>query len=323
MKFRTKIQPLTGHSGIIDHRTPLFLLGSCFTDSIGRRLADDAFDVCANPFGTIYNPASMQMLLQRIVDGTPFTEADIVESQGLLHTFFSHSKLSDTDSAKLIDSHNRLLESTARFISGARYAILTFGTARVYTYLPTGTIVANCHKIAASQFQRRLLSVDEAAHSIVSAVKAMKSLNSNLTPIFTVSPIRHLADGLHGNQISKATLLLATEKAAGSLNDAIYFPSYEIVVDDLRDYRFYDSDMKHPSPVAADYIYELFSESFFDRSTRELASQCRGITRRISHRQLNANDPANISFATATETMINQLVDQHPYLKDRFQLLNK
>lgn len=271
MDFRTAIQPLKGAEPI-HHDTRVVMIGSCFTDNIGARLAEDGFSVSVNAMGALYNPLSMQRAVTRALAGEPYTEADLVrDAAGVWHCLDFESRRQHTDPAALLETLNTDFAAFGQQLRQADVWIVTFGTAWVFER--AGQVVGNCHKLPSSEFVRRRLTVEEISN-------AWKPLVQGRRIIFTVSPIRHLADGLHGNTVSKATLHLAVEGLAE------YFPAFEIMMDDLRDYRFYDRDMKHPSAVAVDYIYDIFGQSYFSGATRQRALECRKEARRAAHRPI-------------------------------------
>lgn len=313
MEFRTALQPLQ-KTGLVSHATPVFMLGSCFTDSVGGRLESDLFDIMRNPFGTVYNPASMDSQIRFIVSGeTPVAE-ELIHAGGLWHSFLTHSSLSAPTQDALLENIRRSSRAALDFLQRAEVAVLTFGSAWVYRYNSTGEIVSNCHKLPAKLFTREMLSVDEAASYIGSCISTLRSVVPDMKILLTVSPIRHLADGLHGNQLSKATLLLAADRVVRTHDDVIYFPAYEAVMDDLRDYRFYEADMKHPSAVAVDYIYSLFADSFLTSGTKEAAAAARKLTRLTSHRLLSQTDEAREKFSSQVIQSAQRLVTLYPEL---------
>lgn len=273
MEFRTPIEPIAGRLPV-DHTTPIVMLGSCFTTEVGSRLERDGFNVSVNPMGALYNPATIASAINLALSRQPYTEADLTEYQGIYHCLDFPTIYQSENQTELLDRLNRDITMLADRLEKAGIWIITFGTARVYEFDGRG-IVGNCHKLPGNMFTRRLMTVDE-------IVDLWQPLINDRRVILTVSPIRHVADGLHGNQISKATLLLASER----LENAEYFPSYEIVLDDLRDYRFYAADMKHPSDVAVDYIYDKFAETYFTPSTLRAAIATRKAAMRAAHRPI-------------------------------------
>ena len=271
--FRTVLEPVRGVAQI-GTKDRITMLGSCFTDNVGSRLATDGFDVAINSMGILFNPASIAAVVSRALAGRPYTMADLCEHCGVWHCLELESRRQSADADALLSQLNSDFEAFARRLVETDVLIITFGTAWVFEYVPTGKIVGNCHKLDSRLFSRRRLSVDE-------IVEMWLPLLSDCRTIFTVSPIRHLADGLHGNQLSKATLQLSID-ALG----AEYFPAYEAVLDDLRDYRFYDADMKHPSAVAVDYIYSLFTDTYFTKDVMARALESRRCALRSNHRPI-------------------------------------
>lgn len=283
MKFRTEIEAVkSAHR--INIGEGVLMLGSCFTDNIGGRLDIDGFDVCHNPLGPLYNPVSIANCISRALGQKEYSSADLVAGPNGYHCLDYASRYSGADAAAVADHVNTDFAAVSGRLNsrGLHTLIITFGSAFVFER--HGEVVGNCHKFPAAEFGRRILSVDEIV-DLWSGI--IESLPENIHIIFTVSPIRHLADGLHGNEVSKATLLLAIDRLCGAYGDrAEYFPSYEIMLDDLRDYRFYAADMKHPSDVAVDYIYEIFLNTYMTKQTQEEAAENRRRFRAAQHRQI-------------------------------------
>ncbi|MBD5242283.1 MAG: GSCFA domain-containing protein [Barnesiella sp.] len=313
-EFRTPVSPLS-HKGLISHSTPMLLLGSCFASNIGARLQRDMFDVCVNPFGTLYNPASISVACARLASGSEFTTDDIAERDGRLHSWHCHSSLSsdNVDVQAYLNKLNAHIAATRESIKYVETAALTLGTRRIYRLKNSDMIVANCHKFPADDFIVENLDVAKSFECIVKAVAALRTINPGMKIILTVSPVRYVGEGLHNSAVSKAVLMLACESACNTLRDVIYFPAYEIMMDDLRDYRFYASDMKHPSDVAVDYIYSIFSDSFFDGNTIGLAEKCRKLSARLAHRPLSGEPDA--AFERKTREIADALVLEYPQLK--------
>lgn len=314
MKFRTEISPLP-RKGLIDHSTPMVLIGSCFTTEVGSRLKSGLFDVTINPFGPLYNPASIANNIERAAAMHTFDTQDIVEQGGAYHTFAGHSSVSATDIEETLRRHNEALKALNAGIRNAGWLIMTLGSAWVFRLKTDRTIVANCHKLPATMFCRELLSVDECTAYLQRAINAARSINPAIKIMLTVSPIRHGPDGLHGNQISKASLLLACE----AIEEAVYFPSYEILMDDLRDYRFYAADMRHPSDTAVDYVYSLFEASFFKDETIAMAREARDLTKRFSHRIMSDNIDEIDALNRRNEEAARRLAERYPILKNIIQ----
>lgn len=262
----------------VGYGRPVLMMGSCFTDEVGARMQASGMQVLCNPMGTLYNPQSIALLLRRAVNGQPITEQHLVHQDGLWHSWLHHGSFSHPDQQQVLAAANEAIHRTHLFLQQRPLLIITFGTAWVYHLLGNDVVdvVANCHKLPARNFERRALSVE-------SIVRDWASLLSDLglDTLFTISPIRHMADGAHGNQLSKATLLLAVEQL---LSDTVhYFPSYEIMLDELRDYRFYARDLCHPSDLAVDIIWQRFQEAYMSPSDIEQCRQYSRSQRRQNH----------------------------------------
>ncbi len=285
----------------ISYGDKIMMLGSCFSDSIGRQLADYGFDVCVNPFGTLYNPVSILRSVERLVSGTPFTEEDCIQigaGDERWCSFCHHTSFARATREEFLENANHALETAREFFMECNKVIITLGTSWCFRHIESGDIVSNCLKRPAAEFKRVRLSVDEVAEALreiagmcVGGAAAVDYLRKHI--IFTVSPIRHFKDGAHGNQISKATLQLGIEAvrewadglAGEGLNMEIdYFPAYEIVMDELRDYRFYAEDMLHPSAQTVGYIRDRFLEWGLHSSERPHLEENIRIHKRESHR---------------------------------------
>lgn len=269
----------------LTHERPVLMLGSCFTDEIGARLRQSGFEVMCNPFGTLYNPLSIMAALERMQSGIPFDDRVLVQHDQLWHSWCHHGSFSRPDKAEVLRRCNEALDAAARFLAREPIIIVTFGTAYAFFLNDPasplhGRVVANCHKVPARCFERRRLAVEE-------IVRCCQLLTARHEVVLTVSPIRHLADGLHGNQLSKATLLLAVEEL--ERQGCCYFPAYELLVDELRDYRFYARDLCHPSDLAADIIYERFQQCCMSADTRQRCLQYQKQYFQSQHRPIHIN----------------------------------
>lgn len=289
MKFRTEIE-IPKSPWQITHDDHIVMLGSCFTDNIGERLEREGFDVVHNPMGPLYNPKSIAAAVDRAYCYQEYEEKDLVKDpNGIWHCLDFASRYSSEDPDDLLYDLNTDLRQLGKKLHEATVKIFTLGTAWYYSYKAGADLrlVGNCHKLPAQCFIRDCMTVDNAFCSLCNmAIDSHKDRKI----LFTVSPIRHTADGLHENQLSKSTLLLAVNQAVNDsilrdyVSDVAYFPAYEIMMDDLRDYRFYASDMKHPSDVAIDYIYEKFADTYFSATTREEARRRLALWKQANHR---------------------------------------
>lgn len=300
----------------ITYNSQMMVLGSCFAENIGRRLAACKFRADINPFGILYNPLSIATALKRIVSGEPFNEEspEFAFHGERWHSLLHHGDFSRREKADAINAINERLSAAHSAMKNLNILTLTFGTAYVYKRKCDGTVVGNCHKMPASDFTRSLLTVDEAVEALAPLLEELCTAQPGLKIVLTVSPIRHLRDGAHGNQVSKATLLLAVEELSRRLPGRVfYFPAYEIVLDELRDYRFYDEDMTHPSSLAADYIWECFKNSYFDEATNSLSMQMEEIARALAHRPFDADSKAHIEFKRKLLLKIEDFKEKYPY----------
>ena len=278
MLFRTEIEPVEPVA-LIDHGMKVHSLGSCFAEAIGERLGRDGFGITVNPLGPLYNPASLARVISRANEAHVYKAQDLRLDAGVWHALDFAWRYHDEDADALVERVN----ADFRALHGCPdVLIVTFGTA--YVFEREGETVGNCHKIPASQFRRRLMDTEE-------IVDIWSSLLDNIPVehiILTVSPVRHKADGLHGNMLSKARLLLAVEKLTAMYPGRVeYFPAFEILCDDLRDYRFYADDLCHPSTMAEDYVYTIFSKTYFSPATAQKALQARKEWTRNQHRPIS------------------------------------
>ena len=313
--FRTIVEPLN-HRGLIDYHHGVLMLGSCFSDNIGLRLQKAFFDVEINPFGTLYNPASIACGIDDILQCRKFEKQDLFQINGdnRWHSFSHHSSFSNIDSVVMLNKINEKIELANELLKRASTLIITFGTAWVYSHIELDRVVSNCHKLPSSTFIRRMMSIDEIVELWLEKIDQLRVLNPKLKIVFTVSPIRHLRDGAHENQLSKSVLHLAIERLRNTREDVIYFPAYEIMNDDLRDYRFYAADMSHPTDVAVDYIYEIFSKSFLDEETIKISQECEKLSRRLSHRVMSDDSEAVARFELATAELKKTMLCKYPFL---------
>jgi hypothetical protein len=296
MDFRTTV-PVQSSDFRLTHADKVMILGSCFAENIGILLKDSGFRVSLNPFGVLYNPASVGMALHRLWQNQPFLEEELVEHDGLFHSFSHHGSFSGTDPKRTIERINESFRQAVDALQDATCLLITFGTAWVYTLPSTDQIVANCHKLPEDSFLRRRLTVNEIEYFYIDLLEMLFQAKPDLKVLFTVSPIRHLKDGMHENTLSKSTLHLAIEGLCESFENVHYFPAYELLMDDLRDYRFYAEDMVHPTVVAQRYIWDHFSESCFSKPTREVVRQVQQIRKAMEHRPFRPDDEAYKRFA--------------------------
>ena len=301
MKFRTEIS-LTPLAEGIDHSARIFALGSCFAESISERLQRAKFSVTTNPFGVLFNPFSIANTLDRLADTRAFAVCDIEEGKEGFFSFDAHSSLDGKTHTEIFANLNQAVAQGSKALHDAEWVILTFGTAWVYER--EGKVVANCHKQPAKEFVRRRLSVEE----IVEQYRTLfEGILRDKKVILTVSPVRHLGDTLQENSVSKATLRLAVEELVARYENAHYFPSYEILIDDLRDYRYYGDDMVHPSSMAIAYVWEQFCKYALTKRANDLLPLIEQIVTASEHRPFNPDSQAHKAFC---KKMIRE-IEQH------------
>ena len=273
------------------------------------------FENTCNPFGIIFNPVSIEKLVYRITQQLFYTENDIFFHNESWHCYEAHSELSHSNKAAFLNSINGIIEKANEQISDASHFIITLGTSWVYRNIETNEIVANCHKVPQKQFKKELLSVEIIEQSIQNSIALIHNVNPNANFIFTVSPVRHIKDGFVENQVSKAHLIAALQTAISHLPSATYFPSYEIMMDELRDYRFYAEDMLHPSRVAIDYIWERFKETSISETAFSIMDEVETIQKGLAHRPFNANSESHQHFLSKLKDRITVVQKQFPSIE--------
>lgn len=313
MKFRTEIN-LDKSNNLIEHNANLLTIGSCFAQNIGEYFKRFRFNVMCNPFGVLYNPVSILNSFKLALENKTFVQEDLIENSGEWHSFYHHSDFSHHDPKICLDKINKGLKETSEFLAKADVVIITYGTAYVYKHIKQNIIVSNCHKIPAKEFERYRLSLEETEKAIEETVSLLRSANKNIRIIFTISPVRHWNDGAANNQLSKSTLLLAADNIIKSTENCEYFPSYEIVMDDLRDYRFYDSDLLHPNKLATDYIWEKFSNTMLSENCLTLMKEIEKIVKAREHRVRNVKSKTHQAFIKAQIEKIKILRLKHSHL---------
>jgi hypothetical protein len=311
MNFTTKI-PISKSAHPIDYHSKIVSLGSCFAVNMAEKLDYFKFENTCNPFGIIFNPVSIEKLVYRITQQLFYTENDIFFHNESWNCYEAHSELSHSNKAAFLNTLNGIIEQANRQFSDASHLIITLGTSWVYRNIETNEIVANCHKVPQKQFKKELLSVEIIKQSIQNSISLLQNINPNANFIFTVSPVRHIKDGFVENQVSKAHLIAALQTAISHLPSATYFPSYEIMMDELRDYRFYAEDMLHPSQVAIDYIWERFKETTILETTFSIMDEVETIQKGLAHRPFKANSESHQHFLSKLQDRITVVQKQFP-----------
>ena len=315
MKLQTII-PLKPQENPIDYHSKVFLLGSCFVENIGQKLSYFKFQNHQNPFGILFHPKAIETLVVRAIQQTQYNDDDVFLHNEQWHCFDAHSKVSNISKEKLIANLNAQLQITRDQLKEATHIVITLGTAWVYKNLISNLPVANCHKVAQKNFTKELLSIKETIAALQNLRNKIKEVNANAIMIFTVSPIRHIKDGFVENTRSKAHLISAIHDfiAQQQEQNNFYFPSYEIMMDELRDYRFYAEDMIHPNATAINYIWEKFQSVWLSESALDTMEEVDGVQKGMAHLPFNPNTEAYTSFLNKLELRKESLQKKFPHI---------
>lgn len=303
MKLQTPLE-IAGCEIRFNYRTKTLLLGSCFAQGIGSRMRDYWMDVMVNPFGVLFNPCSIADSLKLLGEDGHFTEEDVLDTPCGYCSLHHHTSFANTYREGFLKNANRRLDEARGFYRQTECVIVTLGTAFIYTYKPTGQVAANCLKLPQKDFERRMIGATEVFESLAPEIRR----NPGRQWIFTVSPVRHIADGLHQNQLSKATLLTGVDMLCDAFDNVHYFPAYEIVMDELRDYRFYAEDMVHPSVQTQDYVFDRFLEYYLDDEGLDLRDEIRKIIQMYHHEILKPGSREALSFETRRELALTDFL---------------
>ena len=304
-----KIKPL---EQTITYDDSLLFLGSCFADEVGGICRGLGFDAMVNPFGVLYNPSSIALALKRLSTGTPFTHEDVIQvGDGFYCTFSHNTAFWKSSEEELLETVNQALERAHEYYKKSKWIVISLGTSWVFRNKTTGDVVANCHKLPANQFDRQFFTIGQSAHCLTE----MFSGNFDKQFIFTVSPLRHLKDGLHENQLSKAALLMAVDEVCERFDTAHYFPAYEIMMDELRDYRFYKEDMVHPTDQSVRYIWERFVDFAIDPKEKPALQAAAEVRQMLQHKPVFPESEAYRRFEIYKNQRINELERDYPNIR--------
>ncbi|MCW8898035.1 MAG: GSCFA domain-containing protein [Flavobacteriales bacterium] len=312
MNFSTPVVLPTAKK-IIDYNDSLLILGSCFAENIGEKLASNKFNTVVNPFGIIYNPIAVANGLKYVLDEKLFQTSDLIYFNDKWLSLQHHGSFSNRDKTVCLSNINHSIKSAHKQLKQATYLFITFGSAWVYEHKEHG-LVANCHKIPAKHFSKRLLKVDEIVAAYKSLIKSIKNINTDINVVFTVSPVRHTKDGLWENNLSKSLLHLSIKELKDNFDNCTYFPAYEIVMDELRDYRFFKDDLVHPSDLAVNYVWEKFSSCYFSETTIALMGNIQKIKQAAMHKPFDFNSEKHQLFIKNQMDIIKKLNIQFPQL---------
>jgi lysophospholipase L1-like esterase len=314
MKLQTHIS-LHPENNQIDYHSEVLLMGSCFSENIGNEMEAVKFNVLQNPFGIIFNPLSIERLVLRALEGNAFSEKDLFEFEGYWRTFDSHSLLKNANKEALLSNLNQRLAALETYLKTGSHLFFTLGTAHVYRLKEEGKVVANCHKVPQKMFSKHLLSISEISESLHRICDSIRSVNHRAPVIFTVSPVRHLKDGFIENTRSKSHLIAAVHNTLKETEHSFYFPAYEIVMDELRDYRFYAEDMIHPNKTAIRILWDRFSQVWVASETLGIQKEIRSVQQGLNHRPFDPDSEAHREFTRKLEEKIDRLQQEIPHLK--------
>ena len=298
----------------IRHQERILLAGSCFTQHIGNRLAALKFSILQNPNGILFDAKSVCTSLQSYIENTPATPEDLFYYNELWQSWQHHSEFSGQHQEAVVEGINRARADAHHFLSQTGWLIITLGTAFSYRLQSGGEAVANCHRAPAQWFRKHLMEISEIIACLEDTLHRLFAFNPGLKIIFTISPVRHIRDGVTENNRSKARLIEAVHHIVQAFDQAYYFPAYELVIDVLRDYRFYDADLVHPNYAATEYVFDQFSTHYFDPAERDLLEEIRKITTAGKHRSAHPHTEAHQKFVATMRSRIGRLQEMHGYI---------
>lgn len=314
VKLQTKIS-VSPEKHPINYDSKILLLGSCFAENVGEKLEYFKFQLKKNPFGIIFNPVSLETLVTRAINSEEFDESDVFHFNERWNSYQVHSSLSAVDKEEFLKLLNGQLNTLREAILNATHIVLTYGTAWVYRHIETDAIVANCHKVPQKKFLKELLSPEAVSASVDNIMTLIRSANPSVVFVHTVSPVRHTKDGMVENARSKAHLLAGVHEHIEPRNRCYYFPAYEIMTDELRDYRFYAKDLVHPNETAISIIWERFSEAWIDPKTQELREKIALIQNGLAHVPFNPESDGHKAFTNDLNKKIEAIREELPHVR--------
>ena len=291
------------------------MLGSCFVENIGEKLEYYKFQSIINPFGILFHPLAIENLITNAINDKNYIEDDVFFQNEQWHCFEAHSKLSHPSKNSLLSALNSKVKITQQYIESSTHIIITLGTAWVYRHIETDAVVANCHKVPQKKFLKELLSVEEILESLNATVALIKRENPRISILFTVSPVRHIKDGFIENTQSKAHLIAAIHQMVSPRDQVFYFPSYEIMMDELRDYRFYNEDMLHPNTTAINYIWEKFQQVWISSEAFKTMDEVDDVQKGLQHKPFNPNSNEHQKFLQKLEAKAKVLQSRFSHIK--------
>jgi len=311
--FRTEIE-IPKYPSSLGYNSNSIFLGSCFSDNIGNRFVKYKFPAQVNPFGVLYNPLSIERAIDRLCNGKHYDETELFEHNSLYHSFDHYSKFSDGEISETLGKINASFTTAQKAMPKLNCAFITLGTSFVFEHLQLKRVVANCHKLPDSTFNRYQLKLAEIEQSLTKSIELLKSKSEHVEVVLTVSPIRHLKDGAVNNNWSKALLIAACHNIIDKIDGVHYFPAYEIMMDDLRDYRFYEKDMLHPNQQAIDYIWQKMLTAFVVEDTQKVMHEIQKVVLASQHRPMNVRSIVHQQFVMKQLDVVKQLQEKFPFV---------
>lgn len=318
MNFRTQITLKKQADNLIDYSSNILLVGSCFSNNIGNKLMYFGFNSLVNPFGVLFNPKVIERFFINSVSQKEFLENDVFYHNERWHCFDAHSCLSSKNKNKLLKNLNTAINKTFKKLQHSTHIIITLGTAWTYRFLKENKVVSSCHKIPQKYFLKEILQVSEIVEILTNISRLISKTNKNITVIYTISPVKHLKDGFVENSQSKSHLISAVHYAVSQNNNSFYFPSYEIMTDELRDYRFYDNDMVHPNKTAIDYIWGKFSKVWVHPKAEKTMCEVDAVKKGLAHKPFDENSKKHKLFKESLQHKITKLKNDNPNINMSF-----
>lgn len=307
--------PIPAFEQKVGYTNKLLFVGSCFAENIGDLLLRYKFDVSINPNGILYNPTSISTALRRIIKGNSINESELFQTNDIWNSWEYHSRFSNSSKTKCLENINKSISSNADYIKKADWLFITFGSAFVYEHIESANDVANCHKVPQKNFTKKSLSTKQIISDYTALIKELKEVNPELKIVFTISPVRYVRDGVVENNLSKAKLIDAVHEIVKQNESVFYFPAYELVLDDLRDYRFFKSDLVHPNEQAIAYVFEKLMDATFADETKVLFKKIKDVITAKAHRPFNSQSKEYQKFQETYLKRCTQLQNEHPHLK--------
>jgi GSCFA family len=300
----------------IDYESSIFSIGSCFAENIGELLNQNKFNCLINPFGILFHPLAIERILIQIINQNKLSENELIYFNEQFLSLNCHSSLNKKSKEEFLENYNQKIIESNLFLKNATHIMITYGTSWVYEYLKTNEIIANCQKIPASEFKKKILEIEDIKKSMNNTIQILKEFNPNLQIIFTISPVRHLKDGFLENTLSKAHLITALYEKVNSMSKNYeVFPAYEIMLDELRDYRFYKNDYLHPNELAIQHIWEKFCNLYFLEKTKETLKIVQQINKDLKHKPFDESSKSHQKFIVQLQEKISNLAKEKLNIK--------